>query len=200
MGDYSTFNGTGYQGYWGNNIAIRRGTNCWVKGVESEYTFRNHITLEYAHNNTISGVYFHDANDYGGGGYGYGVGVWDSSNNLVENNIFRHVRHAVTISDRSWFNVIAYNYSRERYSTVDVLGQFHLVTDWSDIAIHGEATNTWNREHNKPIEPGRTPTYNLIEGNNLEYLCVDATHINGSSFTLEDRISYAAVCLLKGEL
>ena len=78
VGVYSTFDGTGYQGYWGNNIAIRRGTNCWVKGVESEYTFRNHITLEYAHNNTISGVYFHDANDYGGGGYGYGVGVWDS--------------------------------------------------------------------------------------------------------------------------
>lgn len=28
VGGYSTYNGTGYQGYWGNNIAIRRATNC----------------------------------------------------------------------------------------------------------------------------------------------------------------------------
>ncbi len=113
VGDYSTFNGSGYQGYWGNNIAIRRATNCWVKGVESENTFRNHVTLESTDHVTISGVYFHDANDYGDLGYGYGVGVWDSSNNLVENSIFRYLRHAVTISDSSWYNVIAYNYVRE---------------------------------------------------------------------------------------
>ena len=105
--------GSPYYSYWGNNIAIRRASNCWVKGVESENNFRNHVTLEYAHKNTISGVYFHDANDYGDLGYGYGVGVWDSSNNLVENSIFRYLRHAVTISDSSWYNVIAYNYVRE---------------------------------------------------------------------------------------
>jgi len=73
VGGYVLFNGV--RAYWGNNIAIRRATDCWVKGVESENTFRNHVTMEYATNNTISGVYFHDANNYGDGGFGYGVGI-----------------------------------------------------------------------------------------------------------------------------
>lgn len=177
----------GIEAYWGNNIAIRRATNCWVKGVESDNPFRNHVTLELAEHVTVSGVYFHHANDYGGNGFGYGVGLWDSSNNLVENSIFRHVRHAVTISDSSWVNVIAYNYSREQYSTA----LFGLETEWSDIAIHGEATNTYHYEHNAPTVPEKTPTYNLIEGNNLEYLCVDATHMeNGALNTfLRNRVT-----------
>lgn len=50
--------------------------------------------------------------------------------------------------------------------------------EWSDIAIHGESANTWASEQDPPeqVESFRTPYYNLIEGNNLEYLCVDATH------------------------
>ena len=195
VGDYSMFDGTNdYSGYWGNNIAIRRATDCWVKGVESENTFRNHVTLEFSNNITISGVYFHDANDYGNGGYGYGVGLWDSCNNKVENSIFRHVRHAVTIVDKSWFNVIAYNYVREQHSTelVPYIGE--ISTHWSDITIHGEATNTYF--HNHPSEDytynaDRKPYYNLVEGNDLEYLCVDATHMyNGTNNTfLRNRVT-----------
>ncbi len=193
VGDHSCFDNTGgYPGYWGNSIAIRRATDCWVKGVESENTFRNHITLEYANNNTISGVYFHDANDYGDGGYGYGVGLWNSCNNKVENSIFRHVRHAVTIVDKSWFNVIAYNYVREQHSTILVPYIGEISTHWSDITIHGESYNTWQSEEDPtvPIDSLKTPYYNLIEGNNLEYLCVDATHQhNGSHNTfLRNRV------------
>lgn len=191
VGDHIS-NGTSYSSYWGNNIAIRRGTNCWVKGVESENTFRNHVTLEYAHNNTISGVYFHDANDYGDGGYGYGVGVWDSWSNKIENSIFRHLRHAVTIVDKSWFNVVAYNYVREQHSTKQVPYIGEISTHWSDITIHGESYNTWQSEENPSIDIDslRTPYYNLIEGNNLDYLCVDATHQhNGSNNTfLRNRV------------
>jgi hypothetical protein len=199
VGDYSTFNGSGYQGYWGNNIAIRRATNCWVKGVESENTFRNHVTLEFSDHITISGVYFHYANNYGGGGYGYGVGLWDSSNNNVENSIFKHLRHGVTISDKSWYNVIAYNYFRDQYSVAElpistIILPFpdEIEQQWSDIAIHGEATNTYYYEQGQHanIDSLRPPTYNLIEGNNLEYLCVDATHMyNGGLNTfLRNRV------------
>jgi hypothetical protein len=187
-------NGNTYPGYWGNNIAIRRATNCWVRGVESNNTFRNHVTLEFSEHVTISGVYFYDANKYRDGGFGYGVGLWDSSKNLVENSIFRHLRHAVTISDSCWYNVIAYNYIREQHSTqpVPVLGE--ITTHWSDIAIHGEATNTYY--HNRPsndyvYNDNRKPYYNLVEGNDLEYLCVDATHLyNGTNNTfLRNRVT-----------
>ena len=192
VGDHCC-NGNPYPGYWGNNIAIRRATNCWIKGVESENTFRNHITLEFSEHVSITGVYFHDANDYGEGGYGYGVGIWDSSNNLVENNIFRHLRHAVTIIDKSWFNVIAYNYVREQHSTIQVPTIGERSTHWSDITIHGESYNTWQSEEDPSVDIDilRTPYYNLIEGNNLEYLCVDATHQhNGSHNTfLRNRVT-----------
>ncbi len=53
-------------------------------------------------------------------GYGYGVGFWDSSNNKVENSIFKHLRHGVTISDKSWYNVIAYNFLRDQYSVAEL--------------------------------------------------------------------------------
>jgi len=185
VGDHCTIGNI--TSYWGNNIGIRFGDNCWVTGVESENTFRNHVTLDYSHNITISGVYFHDANDHGGDGYGYGVGIWDSSKNRVENSIFKHLRHGVTIIDRSWFNVIGYNYFREQYSYAelpDIIPNFiipfpdEIEQKWSDIAIHGASFNTWQSEDNPsvPIDPLKTPYYNLIEGNNLEYLCVDATH------------------------
>ncbi len=198
VGDHQTINGI--LGYYGNNIAIRYGQNCWVKGVESENTFRNHVTLEFSYHITISGVYFHHANNYGGGGYGYGVGIWDSSNNKVENSIFEHLRHGVTIIDKSWFNVIAYNYFRDQHSVAELPVSTMMLPfpdeieqKWSDIAVHGESHNTWQSEDNPsvPIDSLRTPYYNLIEGNELEYLCVDATHQhNGSHNTfLRNRVT-----------
>ncbi|MDD3103659.1 MAG: hypothetical protein PHY24_05515 [Candidatus Cloacimonetes bacterium] len=161
--------------YFGNNISIRNAANCWVKGVESENTFRNHIALHDAEHVTISGVYFHEANKNCDGGFGYGVGLWDSSKNLVENSIFRLIRHAITIVDGSWYNVIAYNYAREERSVL----YNGTKVKWSDIAIHGESTNTYFHNFPSPeyeYDPNRKPYYNLIEGNNLDYLCVDATH------------------------
>lgn len=157
VGDHYEINNI--ESYWGNNIAIRYGSDCWVTGVESENTFRNHVTLDYSINTTVSGVYFHDANDYGGGGYGYGVGIWDSSNNRVENSIFKHLRHGVTIVDGSWFNVIGYNYFREQYSYAEVDLPFQqnnlvpqeIVQKWSDIAIHGESYNTWQSEDDPSV-------------------------------------------------
>jgi predicted outer membrane repeat protein len=184
VGDHCEMDGI--SSYWGNNIAIRYGSDCWVTGVESENTFRNHVTLDRSEYVTVSGVYFHDANNYGSGGFGYGVGLWDSSNNKVENSIFKHLRHGVTIVDGSWFNVIGYNYFREQYSYAELppipnfIIPFPDENDqkWSDIAIHGESYNTWLSENNPSafIDSLKTPYYNLIEGNNLEYLCVDATH------------------------
>lgn len=141
VGDYDYVDDI--QAYWGNNIAIRRATNCWVTGVESENTFRNHVTLEFAEHITVSGVYFHHANNYGPNGYGYGVGIWDSGNNLVENSIFVHLRHGVTIVDGSWFNVIGYNYFRDQHSyaelpisTIVLPFPNEIEQKWSDIAIH----------------------------------------------------------------
>jgi hypothetical protein len=55
---------------------------------------------------------------YGGGGWGYGVVTSGSSTNcLIENNIFRYLRHAMIAGGGSNCNVWTFNYSREQYST-----------------------------------------------------------------------------------
>ncbi|MDD2388080.1 MAG: hypothetical protein PHP52_14995, partial [Bacteroidales bacterium] len=113
--------------------------------------------------------------------------------NLIENSIFQYLRHGVTICDGSWYNVVAYNYFREKHATVHIPLIGDVSVNWSDIAIHGEAENTWRYEngHYSSIDSLRTPTYNLIEGNDLEYLCVDATHrYNGEKNTfLRNRVT-----------
>jgi hypothetical protein len=131
-----------------------------VKGVASEKPFRNHVTMEWAHHVTVSGVYFHLANHYRGGGVGYGVGLWDSCNNLIVNSIFDHLRHGVTIVDGSKFNVISYNYFLDQYST-EFREEFPEWTQWAlptdvnttprgDIAIHGESMNHYYHQNPNP--------------------------------------------------
>jgi len=39
--------------YPGNNIAIIQSDSCWIKGVHSENTFRNHISMQWANHVTL---------------------------------------------------------------------------------------------------------------------------------------------------
>jgi len=56
--------------------------------------------------------------DYCEGGYGYGVELGASTTNcLIENNIFRYLRHALVAGAGSNCNVWAFNYSREQHYT-----------------------------------------------------------------------------------
>jgi len=78
------------------NIYLSFVVNCWIKGVESYKAACHHIGISRSSHCEISGCYFHEAMDYGGGGWGYGVTLYGSSTNcLIENNIFRQLRHAL---------------------------------------------------------------------------------------------------------
>ncbi|MBN2104607.1 hypothetical protein JW835_11260 [bacterium] len=102
----------------GYNIKFGFAVNCWVKGVESDNTSRAHISVSHSTHMEISGCYCHHAEHYGGGGYGYGIVLYGATtNSLVENNIFRYLRHALVIGGGANCNVWAYNYSREQHST-----------------------------------------------------------------------------------
>ena len=102
----------------GINIKFSFAVNCWVKGVKSENTSRHHLSVTHSSHLEISGCYFYDAIDYDNGGYGYGVTLYGSTtNSLVENNVFRHLRHAMVTGGGANDNVWIYNYSRDQYST-----------------------------------------------------------------------------------
>jgi len=137
-----------------SNINFNYAVNCWVAGIESENCTFSHIQANHSSNLYISKSYFHDAFSYGGDGRAYGVMLQATSNEcLVENNIFKHLRHSMILQSGANGNVFAYNYSLDPYwdsQPNDSAG---------DIVIHGNYTYA-----------------NLFEQNICQNIVIDNSH------------------------
>ncbi len=144
--------------YLGSNVIFKYAVNCWVKGVELDMTCRHHIEISNCSHIEVSGCFMNEARSTSGGSYGYGTVVSHSSTNcLIENNIFRKLRHSMGICWGANSNVFAYNYSREQ--TYD---EWALVPG-PDLCLHGTYSFS-----------------NLYEGNAVDRIMADATHgMNG---------------------
>ncbi|MEZ4775757.1 MAG: T9SS type A sorting domain-containing protein [Bacteroidia bacterium] len=134
------------------NIHFNYANRCWVKGVESSMSIGSHIMADASSEIKISGSYFHESVAYDGAGtHGYGVTLIQHTNRvLVEDNIFRHLRHAMMVKQGANGNVFAYNYSTDPYrseSPHDLSG---------DISLHGHF-----------------PYANLFEGNIVSNMITD---------------------------
>ena len=128
-------------------------TNCWVRGVESLFSQLSHIRCGHSSNMEITGNYIHHAESYGGSGAAYGVQLFNQTTNvLVENNIFKYLRHAMIVSHGANGNVFGYNYSFIQYSVDDN----DIENFQGDISLHGHF-----------------PFANLFEGNLFEYARID---------------------------
>lgn len=148
----------------GTNILFEYAVNCWVKGVESEYTSRYHVNISYSSHIYVSGCYFHKSRDYGGNGRAYGVVLnFSTTNCLIENNLFRYLRHSMLVQAGANCNVFNYNYSREtHWENVPppfswLLGE--TIGKSSDITLHGNY-----------------PYANLFEHNHVELVAADGSH------------------------
>ncbi len=127
------------------NIYFNFAINCWVRGVESYKPSGSHLSANRSSHIEISGNYFHEAEDYGDGGHGYGVVLYASTtNSLVENNIFRKLRHALVAGGGSNCNVWTFNYSREQYST----GYLGIPYGDRDLDLHAKYPFGHLFEHN----------------------------------------------------
>ena len=142
----------------GSNIIMNLAARCWMKGVESDNTARYHMEVSRSTEIEIRGCYFHHAEDYGDGGYGYGIAVnFHSTNCLIENNIFRRLRHSMLLQLGANKNVFGYNYSREQHSTyIEPIGGNQITTTLGDLNVHAHF-----------------PYANLFEGNIIETISVD---------------------------
>jgi hypothetical protein len=101
-----------------SNVQFSYVENAWIHGVESSKTTFAHFECEHASNVLVSNCYLHDAFDYGGGGRGYGVVLHFTTNEcLIENNVFKHLRHSVLLQAGSNGNVTAFNHSLDPYWT-----------------------------------------------------------------------------------
>lgn len=136
----------------GANIYMSMAANCMVRGVESDSSVGSHVSVNSSINVLIDGCYFHHAFTYDGAGMrGYGVALsHHSSECLITNNVFRHLRHAMMVKTGSNGNVFSYNYSIEPFRT-------EPIPDASgDISLHGHYAYS-----------------NLFEGNIAQNIVID---------------------------
>ncbi|MBL7806570.1 MAG: hypothetical protein JNN28_02080 [Saprospiraceae bacterium] len=146
-----------------SNISMEYAWRCWLAGVESVQCNFGHFTLDASAHCEIYGCYLHDAFAYGGGGQGYGVVLeYTSSDNRVQNNIFKHLRHSMLLQSGANGNVLAYNFSTEPY--------------WVEFPNDGAG---------EIVLHGNYPSYNLFEGNICKNIRPDGSHgLNGPFNTL----------------
>jgi len=143
--------GAGY-----NNVKIVASAYCWVKNVKSIRPDWWHVDLEQSFRCEIRHSYFDRGWGYSNPYYPYGVVAgYASCDNLIENNVFYHLRHSMVVKYGAMGNVYGYNYSLE-----SIMDDSSYLS--GDIQTHGG--------HN---------TFNLFEGNIVSKIHTDYTH--GSS-------------------
>lgn len=139
------------------NISFEKAAYCWVKAVEGHISLGSHCMINLSTNIEVTGCYFHDANNYDGGGTrGYGVTLNTHAGQcFIANNIFRHLRHAMMTKCGANGNVFLYNYSAEPFR--NGAGEFPP-DGCGDISLHGHFSYA-----------------NLFESNVVQTIWIDQT-------------------------
>lgn len=139
-----------------SNIVFNYVRNSRIYGIESDTTNFAHVVIRNSSHNEIRQSWFHHAHAYGGGGQGYGVSMeFGASGNLVENNVFNHLRHSILVQSGANGNVFGYNYSTDPYWKEG----FFPADAAGDIVLHGNY-----------------PFANLFEGNIARNIVIDNSH------------------------
>ena len=132
--------------------------NCWISGVSSNKTTFAHIEFEGVSNSKVEKSYFQDAFEYGGGGRAYGVVLHFTTNEcLIENNIFKHLRHSILLQAGANGNVVTFNHSLDPYWTNSnpILG----ANSAGELVLHGNFVYA-----------------NLFEQNDVQNIVIDNSH------------------------
>jgi len=138
------------------NILLQNAVNAWVKGVESNNCNFAHLSLASCTNISVQNSYFHHAFNYGGGGKAYGIEISATTGEaLIENNIFRNLRHSILFQSGANGNVVGYNYSTQPYWNES----FFPTNSAGDLVLHGNY-----------------PYANLFEGNIVQNIVIDISH------------------------
>lgn len=117
----------------GKNIYISYAANVQISGIESKKSQGSHIYATHSSHIFVFGNYIHDAFEFDGAATrGYGVTLnMHTGNCLIENNIFKNLRHAMMVKTGANGNVFSYNYSREPHRSEPI------PTYSGDISVHG---------------------------------------------------------------
>ncbi len=152
---------------WSHNINMQSAERCWVRRIHSDYVCSHHVQINQCINIEIRDSYFHHGHKYTGG-KAYGVALFKHSTScLIENNIFKHLRHSMSMVCGPNGNVWSCNYSMEPYAIHE--GRYYYS---HDISVHGYYS-----------------FMNLFEGNIVQYVGVpDYWGPVGSTTFLRNRV------------
>jgi hypothetical protein len=134
--------------------------NCWIKNVESSNAGKAHVKFSSSYGCVLRDSYLHEAHRYDSGS-GYGILLMgQSTDNLIENNVFYYFRHSMVMEGGGTGNVFGYNYTKDPYTSEDA--------QWlsEDALTHGAH-----------------PYMNLFEGNIVSNFANDWTHGSSSHNT-----------------
>lgn len=139
-----------------SNIYLEYVKDASVSCVRS-YNFNfAHITIANSLNCQVTGSYFQDGFDYGGGGKAYGVMLqFATSECLIYNNQFNHLRHSMILQAGANGNVISYNYSKDPF--------------WTDVSLPANSSGDL-------VLHGNYVYSNLFEGNIVQQIVIDDSH------------------------
>ncbi|MDD3877967.1 MAG: glycosyl hydrolase family 28-related protein [Bacteroidales bacterium] len=139
-----------------SNIKFNYAFNCKVLGVESHSCNFAHIEISKSTNITIKNSFLTAAHSYGDGGKAYGVCIHATSGAcLVENNIFKQLRHAMLLQSGANGNVFTYNYSKDPF--------------WTGVSLPSNSAGDM-------VLHGNYPYLNLFEGNIGQHIVIDDSH------------------------
>ena len=145
-----------------SNFELSYAHNCEIKCVESYNSNFAHVELNYCRNVEISGSYFKDAHEYGGGGQGYGAVLqYATGDCLVYDNVFEHLRHSILLQAGANGNVVSYNYSIDPY--------------WTETSLPADAAGDL-------VCHGNYPYLNLFESNIVQNIVIDDSHGENGPF------------------
>lgn len=112
----------------------------WMREVESRQTRRSHLDTDTVLGCQVENSYLHDSYDHGGGGHGYGTSLgFHTTDCLVENNLFRSLRHSMIIQSGASGNVFGYNHSKDVVQTEGSVPNEGWLPP--DISVHGHWSN-----------------------------------------------------------
>jgi len=114
-----------------HGVTMMNAYQCWVKGIRSLNSQRDHINLYITKNTVVRDSYFYGTQN--AASQSYGVETFDGSDQLVENNIFQKVTTPVQMNDSQGL-VIGYNFNIYDYYSASanwmIYGQsFHAAGD-----------------------------------------------------------------------
>ena len=155
----------------GQIIHVKNAAFCRIHDVETFNATRSHVYLETVYGCEVSHSYFHHARSLPTISYGDGVVCCShSTDNLIEDNIFRHVRHAMMVHLGSSGNVFAFNYSFEPYvpdtwhpACISLKGHYPNFNLFESNVVEEISVS----DYGGPVGPGNTFFRNRIVSGNL---------------------------------